>query len=680
MTKLSISMEGIEQALDGLNYRKNSVKQKFILAVKAYYSSEADIVSLSSIDTDALIKAIWDIDDDARKIRSKRRNFSSIRSAVNADLKKLARDGKNPENIEITQANIFDMTEDAKNSLLSSVSSAFKTGDDMDINQVTSVLTAVTEFLSEIEMDKTGETPKDLLEQIRRILGRLGNDIFSDEAAGGSGEDPGEKIELAADEELVEIDLDENEELVEVDEDEAEDALEEDGSKPAEIEEELPGKPEETDEFEDPGEDEEFEEVDVLEEDEELEEIDDTEEADPETSEETAEETADAKDPETAEELEDDEEIVEVDEVDEDEAEDVLEEDGSKPAEIEEELPGKPEETDEFEDPGEDEEFEEVDVLEEDEELEEIDDTEEADPETDEEVSEETAADDVSGDLWAAEDLKSRQELARHFDNFLGEIEKKYNIYVKVPAGKYTVGTRKGLKSSLDLQQIDMPDIYMAKYPVTNSLFEVFVEETGYVTTAEKKGYGTVFSGKIRRPDSTSKIFRKDAGSAEVDGAFWFQPEGPGSSLHGRRHHPVVQVSFDDVCSFAAWIGRRLPTEAEWEAAARTDTALKYPWGNFWDENACNAGKKGFGTTTNVDRYDNRANEFNISDMLGNAMEWTADKETAPVGNRTQQQYHIAKGGGWNADATLTISSRSLLKPGFTANTVGFRCMSEIFL
>ncbi len=247
-----------------------------------------------------------------------------------------------------------------------------------------------------------------------------------------------------------------------------------------------------------------------------------------------------------------------------------------------------------------------------------------------------------------------------------------------VPAGEYTIGTKKTLKSSLELQKFDMPKVYMGKYPITNSLFEAFVEETGYVTTAEKKGSGNVFFGKYKKQGKRS-LWKKNGGSNIIKNACWYQPDGPDSSIHGKKFHPVVQVSTDDAFAFASWIGRRLPTETEWEAASRTDLGYKYPWGNDWEDNACNIDKNGAGGTTAVDNFADYGNEFKICDLLGNTMEWTSDIEKPPIKTKNKQKYNIAKGGGWNSGDDITISSRALFKPGFTSNTIGFRCISEIF-
>ena len=231
----------------------------------------------------------------------------------------------------------------------------------------------------------------------------------------------------------------------------------------------------------------------------------------------------------------------------------------------------------------------------------------------------------------------------------------------------------------MNCSSFEMPKVYIGVYPVTNALFEIFIEQTGYVTTAEKIGSGRVYHARFRKENGASR-WGKSAGSADVKGACWHQPSGPGSSLHGKRNHPVVQVSVEDANAYASWIGRRLPTEAEWESAARTDLGHKYPWGNMFKPEALNLEATGLSDTCEVDRFDAFANEFRISDMLGNVMEWTDDMEFPSVSSPRKTKYCVAKGAAWNSPQEVTISSRALFKPGFSANTIGFRCISEISL
>ena len=240
-------------------------------------------------------------------------------------------------------------------------------------------------------------------------------------------------------------------------------------------------------------------------------------------------------------------------------------------------------------------------------------------------------------------------------------------------------GDDEGLKSTLELQQFDMPEVYIEIYPVINSLFEIFIKETGYITSAEKNGFGRVYYSRFKK-DANGSTWNNYSGSEDVKGACWHQPTGPDSSLHGKRNHPVVQVSIDDAFMFASWIGRRLPTEAEWEYAARTDYGYKYPRGNKFNQKSLNMEQSRLSDTSSVNQYETFTNESKIIDMLGNVMEWTSDMKTPPFKSKQNTKYCIAKGGAWNARDNVTISSKVLFKPGFTSNTIGFRCISEILL
>jgi formylglycine-generating enzyme required for sulfatase activity len=621
LANISITLDGIDQAIAGLTYKEGSVKAKAVMAIRSFYVSEDAVKNLNAIDADTLIRSIWEIDDDPSKIKAKRRNFSSIKSSINADLATLSKKGLNPENIIITESNIFDMTEEAKSNLLSSFSDAVKTGG-INLDQAADLLKAISDFLENLPMEKKDSDAKDIVSQIQKILKKLTEETLPEED---------EEIE-----EIEEIELDEDEvveavedgELIELDDDQ-------------EIEEEI--------------------DVEELLEDEEIEEVEDLNEED------EAVEEIELEDDETLEEIED------RDEIEEDRKEDLeevlLDEDGElieldDDQEIEEEI--------DAEELLEDEEIEEVeDLNEEDEAVEEI---ELEDDETIEEIDELD-----EDELKALEEFRQKKELAEHFDQTLGDREKKYNQYTTVPEGKYTVGTRKSLKSSLELQQFDMPKVYIGIYPVTNALFEIFIEETGYITTAEEKGFGRVFHSRFKKNETVS-TWKKIAGSEDVKGSFWYQPTGPDSNLHGKRNHPVVQVSIQDAVAYASWIGRRLPTEAEWEAAARTDLGYIYPWGDEFNIKALNIEQSGFSGTCAVDEHDAFANEFKIVDLLGNVMEWTSDMEKSPFPYRKNISYCIAKGGAWNSKNDITISSRGLFKPGFSSNTIGFRCISEIFI
>ncbi len=771
MAKLSISLDDIQQAAAHLKYRPGSVKYKAVSAILSVYSSAQESGEpVRFIDTDALVDQIWDLNHDPAKIRSKRRNFSSLKSSINKDLEKLAQKGFNPDNIIISPANVFDMSEEAKNDVFNSLGDAAGAG--FDLEQISGVLKAVSQALESLKEADSDTESKDIIKEIEKIINHVSqggalDDLGSGQGAGDGGDDNEfeevdedeleivdadedlEEAELAEDEELEEIN-DEDAEIIDVDEDIEEIELDED-EELEEIEDddvEIVDSDEDIEEVE-LSEDEELEEIDdedigeiELDEDEEIEEIEDDdveivdsdgdieeiELGEDEELEEIDDEDTEIIDDEDIEEIElgEDEELEEIEDDDVeivDSDEDIEEIELGEDEELEEvtgddvEINDSDEDVEEIE-LGEDEELEEIDAqnteitddedideieLGEDEELEEVEagddeDVEEIELDEDEELEEIEDLDDDVEEIELAEDeeleevdeldeeeqkaleeFRAQRERAEQFDETLGDREKKFNIYVTVPEGLYTVGTQKKLKASLELQQLQMPITFIGKFPVTNALFEIFVDHTGYVTTAERRGHGTVFYARFKKR-KTRAAWQKSAGSQEVKGACWFQPSGPESSLYGKRNHPVVQVSVEDAMAYASWIGRRLPTEAEWEAAARTDMGNRYPWGSEFNPKALNFELTALADTCPVDEYEAFANEFGMADILGNVMEWTGDVQNPPVKTRANRLYSIAKGGGWNCGPDVTIGSRGLFPAGFSANTIGFRCISELFL
>ncbi|MBU1054666.1 MAG: formylglycine-generating enzyme family protein, partial [Proteobacteria bacterium] len=262
--------------------------------------------------------------------------------------------------------------------------------------------------------------------------------------------------------------------------------------------------------------------------------------------------------------------------------------------------------------------------------------------------------------------------LAEEFNHSLAAMDKYYNQYILIPEGAYIIGSKRPKKGESLEKAVDLPAYYIGKYPITNALFEVFVEKTGYKTTAEKRGYGKVYFGRYEKTidEKTGMeklLFNATTKQNTVKGACWYQPSGPGSMIHKKRNHPVVQISLEDAMAFASWTGKRLPTEDEWEAASRTAKGNLLPWGNKFKKEACNIEDSSICGTTSVENYHDFENKFGLVDMLGNVFEWTSSRI---------DKFMIGKGGCWISGVDIRLFSRLQLEPDGHSNILGFRCVA----
>lgn len=226
---------------------------------------------------------------------------------------------------------------------------------------------------------------------------------------------------------------------------------------------------------------------------------------------------------------------------------------------------------------------------------------------------------------------------------------------IKIPSGEFLYGE--------DKKVAYLPEFWISKAPVTNTEFARFVEATGYKTTAEQKGGGAVFDPFI--------------GWREVKGANWRHPEGPGSDIHERMASPVVQVSWFDAMAYAEWSGKRLPTEKEWEKAARGTDGREYPWGNQEPtQDLCNF-KAPLGTTTPVSHYSPQGNSpYGCVDMAGNVFEWTdswydEDHDTRVLCGGAFPCMNSIMG------RDISVAFRTSLEPFERDNNMGFRVAED---
>lgn len=299
---------------------------------------------------------------------------------------------------------------------------------------------------------------------------------------------------------------------------------------------------------------------------------------------------------------------------------------------------------------------------------------------------------------------------------------------IKLPAAEFTMGSDDFYPEEKSARRVQVSEFCIDMHPVTNRQFSEFVSATGYVTLAERMIDASQYPGvpeEALKPGSLVLSVRRDVAQLRsasdwwdyVPGTCWHRPLGPGSSVEGLDDHPVVHVSYEDAMAFARWCGKDLPTEAEWEYAARGGLdAQPYAWGmdfkpggrvmaNTWpgdDFPLPDKASRAIGHSTSVCSYP--ANGYGLYDMIGNVWEWTRDwyqgalptgtksccVAANPTGGRADESYDpaqphikiprkVLKGGSFlcapNYCRRYRPAARQAQMIDSTAVHIGFRCV-----
>jgi len=223
---------------------------------------------------------------------------------------------------------------------------------------------------------------------------------------------------------------------------------------------------------------------------------------------------------------------------------------------------------------------------------------------------------------------------------------------ILIPEGVFVLGSNEGKEEERPEREIYLGPYYIDRYTVTKNMYQRFVIEAGYPAPPH-----------------------------------WWEPSETGGLYYPREqgHHPVVNVVYEDARAYCQWSGKRLPTEAEWEKAARSADRRRYPWGDEWKEGTANFG---FTETRPVTSFPSGQSPYGVCNMLGNVWEWVMDWYAPDAYKRLEQknpdgashgEYRGVRGGS-HADppGSVTVTTRGYRPPELPGLSLGFRCAQEV--
>jgi sulfatase modifying factor 1 len=276
---------------------------------------------------------------------------------------------------------------------------------------------------------------------------------------------------------------------------------------------------------------------------------------------------------------------------------------------------------------------------------------------------------------------------------------------VRLDGGAFTIGSADPWTYPGDGEtprEVEVDPFRIDHYAVSNARFAEFVEATGHTTDAERYGWSFVFAGLLPDDFPDTRAVAQTPWWRQVYGADWRHPEGPQSDIAERLDHPAVHISWGDAAAFCEWAGGRLPSEAEWEFAARGGLERKvFPWGdelepggehrmNVWQGEFPNHNTTadGYYGTAPVDAFP--PNGYGLHNVTGNVWEWAADwfdpayrardSERNPAGP-PQGKLRVIKGGSYLCHHSYCrryrVAARLGDEPDSSAGNLGFRCAAD---